>query len=67
MKLYPNWKVILKKAWSVRFNAIAIFFACAEYLLPYYADSFQKGMFAILSIIAIAGGMLSRLVYQKNL
>ena len=66
MKLYPNWKSILKKAWSLRFNAIAIFFACAEYLLPYYADSFQRGVFAILSIAAIAGSMLSRLVYQQN-
>ena len=67
MKLYSNWKTICKQAWSLRFNAIAIFFACAEFLLPYYADSFQRGVFTVFSVIAIAGSMISRIVYQQDL
>lgn len=66
MKLYPNWKTIVKQAWSLRFNAVAIFFASAEYLLPYYVDSFPKGLFAVLSIAAIAGSSISRIVFQQN-
>lgn len=66
MKLYPNWKTILKRAWSIRFNVLAALFSCAEYLLPYYSDSFPKGIFALLSILAIFGSNLSRIVFQES-
>ena len=66
MKLAHDWKRILRRAWSLRLNAIAFVFACAELVLPLFADAFPRHIFAGLSITALAGSFWARLVRQKD-
>lgn len=67
MKLIPNWKTILKKAWSIRLILIAGLFSGAELVLPMYAGSLPRGRFAALSLVVTAAALVSRLVAQKGL
>lgn len=66
MKLYDNWKTILKHAWSVRLMAIAFALTMAEAMLPFFSDSLPPKIFAILSGLAVAGAFVSRLVAQRD-
>lgn len=67
MKLYTNWKSILKKAWSIRFMLLAGILSGCEVILPLYQEVFPRGTFAILSMLAISGGFIARIVAQKGL
>lgn len=66
MKLYCNWKTIVKEAWSLKFMAIAIVCECAQVILPMYTDLIPRDVFSVLTGFAVAGGIVSRLVYQQN-
>ncbi len=68
MNLYPHWRTILRKAWSLKFGAAGIFFTCAGAILPMYDYKFQghENLFATLTVICIAGAMISRLVAQQD-
>ena len=66
MKLHPNWKNILQKAWSLKLMAMAGVFTITEQILPMFSDQFPRGLFAILTGLAIAGGMIARLIVQEN-
>lgn len=67
MKLYDNWKDIIRKAWSIRFIVLAALLSGAEVILPFFADSFPRGVFAVLTFGAVAGAFISRIVAQKDL
>lgn len=66
MRLAYDWKRVLKRAWSLRFSAAAFVFGGAELLLPLYVDSFPRHVFAGLSLAALAGSMVTRLVRQPG-
>lgn len=66
MKLLNNWKLILKKAWSIRLILLAGLLSGAELVLPMYADSLPRGRFAALSLVVTAAALVSRLVAQKE-
>lgn len=67
MKLLPDWKTILKKAWSIRLNLLAGIFSVAEVVLPLYSDMFPRGTFAVLSAFTVLGSMMSRVIQQRNM
>ncbi len=67
MTLLVDWRKILRRAWSMRFMALAIVVTILEAVLPIYGDTIPRGIFSIATAIAIAGGMVSRVVAQKNL
>ena len=67
LRPYDNWKDILKKAWSIRFIILAGLLSGAEVILPFFADSIPRGVFAALTLIAVAGAFISRLVVQKDI
>lgn len=67
MTLLDDWKLILKKAWSVRLNVLAGAFSVAEVVLPVYSDAFPRGTFAILSALTVMGSMWARVVRQKSI
>lgn len=50
----------------MRLMALSIVFTVAESLLPLFVDAFPRGLFALLSGGAIAGGMVMRVVAQKE-
>jgi len=66
MKLYDNWKEILRKAWSIRFMVIAGVLSGIEIVLPLFADQFPRHIFASLSFMFVAAAFVSRLVAQRD-
>lgn len=67
MKLVPEWKRVVKKAWSIRLGVIAAIFSGVEVILPLFADSFPRHIFAVLSFFAVVGAVVARVVLQKEL
>lgn len=66
MKLYDNWKDILRKAWSIRLMVLAGLLSAVEVVLPLFADSIPRGTFAALSGITVAAAFVARLVAQQD-
>jgi hypothetical protein len=66
MKLYPNWKEILRKAWSIRFLVLAGILSGIEIVLPLFAEQFPRNVFAILSFVFVGAAFVSRLVAQRD-
>jgi len=67
LTLLTDWKLILRKAWSVRLNVVATVFSVAEVVLPVYSDAFPRGTFAILSAVTVMGSLWARVVRQKSI
>ena len=70
MRLIPNWKHVLTRAWSPRFMALAMAFTAAEValqLLSPAALGIRPLTFAALSGIASAAAFATRLLAQKGL
>lgn len=66
MKLIANWRDILRYAWSIRLMILAGVLSGVEVILPLFADCCPRGLFAILSLLTIAGSFVARIVAQKD-
>lgn len=69
MFLLPNWKRILRKAWSIRLILLAGFFTALEFTLP-YLPAFAivpDRIFAGLAFIITMAALVARLVAQKDI
>lgn len=66
-RLVSNWRDIVRHAWSLRFGAVATVFSVAEALVPLYQDAMPRGVFAVLTCLAIVGGMIARVIAQKDM
>jgi hypothetical protein len=66
MKLYDNWKDILRRAWSIRLMLLAGLLSGCEVILPLFIDAMPRNVFAILSLLAVSGAFVARLVAQKD-
>ena len=66
MKLYDNWKDILRRAWSIRLILLAGLLSGCEVILPLFIDAMPRNVFAILSLLAVSGAFVARLVAQKD-
>lgn len=67
MTLLPDWKRILKKAWSVRLMALASILSGCEAVLPYAEFVLPRGSFAAVSFVIVTAALLSRFVVQKSM
>lgn len=67
MNLLQDWRAIVRRAWSVRLMVLAFLLTAAEVILPLYADDLPRGLFAVLSGLAVAGAFIARLVAQRDL
>lgn len=67
MKLYENWQIILKKAWSIRFMVIAGVLSGVEVILPLFHENIPKNLFAALSMVFVAAAFVARLVAQNGI
>ena len=65
--LLPDWKRILKKAWSVRLMALASILSGCEAVLPYAEFVLPRGSFAAVSFVIVTAALLSRFVVQKSM
>lgn len=70
MKLLPDWKSILTKAWSVKFMVLAALLSGCEVVIPMLepviGEMLPKGMFAALSGVVTAGALVSRVLMQNE-
>lgn len=66
MKLYDNWREILRKAWTIKFGVLATMFALMQVIVPIYVDSLPRDLFAILTGVSTLGVIVARLVWQKD-
>ena len=66
MNLLPDWKRVIRRAWSVRLTALAIAFIALEVALPVFADTMPRAVFAVLSIAAAIGALWARVTPQKG-
>lgn len=66
MRLYPNWREILRKAWSIRFGVLATIFTVMQVIVPIYSDALPRDLFAVLTGVATVGVIVARLVWQQE-
>lgn len=66
MKLYANWKEILRKAWSIRLALLATVFSVTQAVVPIYADVLPRHVFAALTVVSTVGVIIARLVFQED-
>ena len=72
MRLGNNWLEILKRAWSVRFIAVAGLLTGLETVLPLahawgWLEWMPRGVLAGLSFVVVCGAFVSRFLVQRNL
>jgi hypothetical protein len=67
MKLLENWRDIIKRAWSMRLMVLAALLSGVEIVLPLFSEALPRGLFAVLSFLAVAGAFVARIVAQKGL
>lgn len=66
LMLLPEWKKILRKAWSVRLAIIAAALGGVEMALPLFSDAVPRHVFMSLSILTTVGAALARIVAQPK-
>lgn len=66
MKLLPDWKQILRKAWSIRLIVVAGLLSGLEVALPFLSEAMPRGLFAGLSMVVVGGAFISRIVAQNG-
>ena len=66
--LLPNWKTIVRKAWSVRLILAAGLLSGVEAALPYVGleHMLPRGAFSLLSLFVTAGAFMARIIAQKG-
>ncbi|NNM74749.1 hypothetical protein HJG44_20520 [Enterovirga sp. DB1703] len=69
MRLIPQWKDVLARAWSIRLTILASALSGAEVLISILADNppLPRGTFAILAMLVTMGAGIARLVAQRDL
>lgn len=67
MRLADDWKVILRRAWSVRLMLLAALLSGAEFALPYFGDKVPPGVFAALGFVVTGAALVARFIAQKGL
>ena len=67
MNTIPEWKLVLGKAWSIRFALLSGFFGGLETFLPMFSDVVPRGTFAVLCMFTSIGAVVSRLIMQQEL
>ena len=68
MRLVANWRAVLRRAWSIKLIILAGILSGAEIALPLIQDllPIPRGVFAGLSFLATAAGLVARLVAQQS-
>ena len=65
--LLPDWRCILRRAWSIRFSLLAALFTAAEVVVPIFGDVLPRSMFVLLAFAASIGATVARIVAQPEM
>ena len=66
MRLIPDWRTVLRKAWSIRLALIAAALGGLELALPYLGDLIPPKLFLALSLVVTIGAAVARIVAQPK-
>jgi protein-S-isoprenylcysteine O-methyltransferase Ste14 len=70
MTLLPDWKQVIRKAWSVKFMVLAALLSGCEVavsiLQPAITESLPPGVFASLAGLVTAGALVARVLAQTE-
>lgn len=67
MRLADDWKVILRRAWSVRLMLLAGVLSAAEAVVPFFSDVIDRRVFALLLAGLTFSALVARIVAQRGL
>jgi len=67
-QLLPDWRDILRRAWSIRLMLIAGLLSGCEAVLPLVTDHlpWPRWASAVLVLAVVAGAFVTRLLAQKD-
>lgn len=66
MKILKDWKLLVRKAWSLRLMAIAAVLSGAEAAAPFAAPWLGDRTFALIMFSIVAAAFVARLLAQKG-
>lgn len=68
MRLVPNWREVLRYAWSIRLLILAGVLSGVEVALPLLQDllPIHRGLFAGLSALTVCGAFVARFIAQNS-
>lgn len=66
MNLYPNWRAILRKAWSVRLMAAAVLLDGAQVVIQLVTPQQPPVWFVGLSAAVTMAALVARITFQKG-
>ena len=66
MKLGTQWRLVLRKSWSVRWIALAGLLSGAEVALPLFVDVIPRAWFSVLAVLAAGGAIWARVLVQPK-
>jgi hypothetical protein len=66
MTLIPNWRDVMKHAWSVRFIILAVVLSALDALLPFVGLPIAPGPLAALSAVSGVMAGIARIVAQRR-
>lgn len=69
MKLLPNWRDVLRYAWSVKLIIIACALSAVEAVLPFIPELYMvpRGLFALLTLAVAFAALFARFVAQRSI
>ena len=67
LDLLPDWRHVLRQAWSIRFSILATVLTAAEVLVPVFGESLPRGAFVPLALAASIGATVARLLAQPEM
>lgn len=67
MNLLPEWKWLVRKAWSIRLVVLAGLLSGCEVVLPLFVDTLPRNVFAVLSMLAAIGAGVARVMSQPKM
>lgn len=69
MRLIPDWKLVMSRAWSIRLLGVAGVLSGLEAALPFLEPflPLPNGVLAIAAAIATGGAFVARLMAQANM
>lgn len=66
MKLLQDWKLLVRKAWSLRLMAVAAVLSGLEAVVPLTAPWLDRRTFALIMFGIVAAAFVARLLAQKG-
>ena len=67
MILVPNWKIIVRKAWSVRLIILAGLLSGVEAAMPFIDGQVPPAVLAVASLLVTGAAFVARILAQKGI